>query len=240
MRVLIYARTSTKSQNISSQLYSLSDLSDVKGWCVVDVFYDEAVSGLVNDRLSLKSMLKFAKSNNIDKVLVSEISRLSRNSEFTQKIIDYLCSQSISLYINDLSVETLDKNGNLNTNIVSLLKKDIISSEVEISKTTSRLKRGYQHHIDNGGRVGRKDGYKKSDISTLLENDKVVELLKLGYSVRSIMTLSGKSNGLIMKVKKILEKNGDKIETKVRYKEAIDKLLEKIKFIDPNILDRLT
>lgn len=239
MRVLIYARTSTKNQNISSQLYSLSRLSDEKGWEVINIFYDEGISGLDNKRQSLKSMLEFIRSNKINKILVSEISRLSRNSEFIQNIIDYLYKKGVSIYISDLSVETLNDNGSLNTNIISLLKRDIISCEVEISKTKSRLNRGYQNYRMNGGEVGRKKGYKKSDISILLENEKIVELLKLGYSVRSIMTISSKSSGLIMKVKRILEKNGEKIETNIKYKEAIDELLNKIKSIDPNILDKI-
>jgi DNA invertase Pin-like site-specific DNA recombinase len=239
MRVLIYGRTSTKSQDISSQLYSLSNLCDQKGWEVINIFYDEAISGLVDNRESLKSMLKFAKSNSINKILVTEISRLSRNSDFIQKLINYLYNNGISLYIADLLVETLNTHGGLNTNIMTLLKRDIISAEVEITKTRSRLKRGYTNYIDNGGKVGRKDGYKKSDISILLENDKIVDFLKSGYSVRSIMVLSGKSNGLIMKVRKILEKNGDKIETKISYGKAMGELLEKIKSIEPNILDRI-
>lgn len=239
MKVLIYGRTSTKKQNISSQLYSLSRICDEKDWQVINMFYDEGISGLDNNRQSLKSMLDFIESTNISKILVTEISRLSRNSEFIEKIIDHLYKKGISIYISDLSVETLNDNGSLNTNIISLLKRDIISSEVEISKTKSRLNRGYQDYRINGGEVGRKSGYKKSDISILLENEKIVELLKLGYSIRSIMTISGKSNGLIMKVKRILEKNGEKVETKIKYKESIDELLNKIKYIDPNILDKI-
>jgi uncharacterized protein YerC len=42
----------------------------------------------------------------------------------------------------------------------------------------------------------------------LLKHDDVVKLLQIGVSVRSIMSLTGKSTGTVQKIKKILKNNG--------------------------------
>jgi hypothetical protein len=57
--------------------------------------------------------------------------------------------------------------------------------------------------VELGKAVGRKVGYRKSNDSILNENPDILKLLRKGFSVRVIMQLTGKSSGLIQKIKRI-------------------------------------
>jgi DNA invertase Pin-like site-specific DNA recombinase len=83
----------------------------------------------------------------------------------------------------------------------------ILTSVSGVEKTTirQRVKSGYDNFRKNGGKVGRKEGFKKDKETIINENRDVVKLLKGEYSVRKIMKLTDKSSGTIMKVKKIIE-----------------------------------
>ena len=75
-----------------------------------------------------------------------------------------------------------------------------------MEKTTTRLriKSGYDNYRKNGGKVGRKDGFRKDETKLLVEHKDVVKLLKQGLSVRKVMKLSGKSSGTVQKMKKAI------------------------------------
>ena len=82
----------------------------------------------------------------------------------------------------------------------------ILTSVSEMEKTTTRLriKSGYDNYRKNGGKVGRKDGFRKDETKLLVEHKDVVKLLKQGLSVRKVMKLSGKSSGTVQKMKKAI------------------------------------
>jgi DNA invertase Pin-like site-specific DNA recombinase len=82
----------------------------------------------------------------------------------------------------------------------------ILTSVSEMDRTTirQRIKSGYEQYRKSGGKVGRKEGFKKDEETILNEYKDVVKLLKQGYSVRKVMKLTDRSNGTIMKVKKIM------------------------------------
>jgi len=75
-------------------------------------------------------------------------------------------------------------------------------SEMEKIQIRQRIKSGYDNHIKNGGKVGRNEGYKKSESILLEEHKDAVKLLKQGYSIRKVMKLTDKSSGTIQKLKK--------------------------------------
>jgi DNA invertase Pin-like site-specific DNA recombinase len=121
------------------------------------------------------------------------------------KTIKLLNDQCISLYIKNYNIETL--NDKCEVNPLSQFMIQILTSVSGVEKTTirQRVKSGYDNFRKNGGKVGRKEGFKKDKETILNENKDVVKLLKGEYSVRKIMKLTDKSSGTIMKVKKIIE-----------------------------------
>ena len=207
MKVIIYARTSTKDQNIKEQIKSLIKLSNDENWELIGYFKDEGISGLDNNRKGLTDVINFIENNKVDKLIITEISRLSRDVDMLKEIIHITSSNNVSIYIKDIESETL-LNGSLNTNIINILNDEIKYSNHELGKIRNRLERGYKSFIEKGGKVGRKPGYKKSETEFILENEDVIHYLKEGYSIRMVMTLCNKSSGTVLKMKKIMENNG--------------------------------
>lgn len=80
-----YARTSTKEQNVDTQIVQLKK----KGVPADHIFFDEGISGSVqaNDRPGFKSMLRFIESHDIDTIYLFEISRLGRTFVDTLNLV---------------------------------------------------------------------------------------------------------------------------------------------------------
>ena len=206
MKVVIYSRVSTQIQDYKRQTLELKEYSQKMGWEVLKTFEEKISGGKDNeDRPKLMEMINFIKENQIDKVMCWELSRIGRNTIEVLKTIKLLNDNCISLFIKNYNIETL--NDKCEVNPLSQFMIQILTSVSEMEKTTirQRVKSGYDNFRKNGGKVGRKEGFKKDEETILNENKDVVKLLKGEYSVRKIMKLTDKSSGTIMKVKKILE-----------------------------------
>ena len=206
MKVVIYSRVSTQIQDYKRQTLELKEYSQKMGWEVVKTFEEKISGGKDNeDRPKLMEMINFIKENQIDKVMCWELSRIGRNTIEVLKTIKLLNDNCISIFIKNYNIETL--NDKCEVNPLSQFMIQILTSVSEMERTTirQRVKSGYDNFRKNGGKVGRKEGFKKDEETILNENKDVVKLLKGEYSVRKIMKLTDKSSGTIMKVKKILE-----------------------------------
>ena len=206
MKVVIYSRVSTITQDYKRQTEELKEYSQKMGFQVVKTF-EEKVSGGKNneDRPKLMEMIDFIKDNKIDKVLCWELSRIGRNTIEVLKTIKLFNDNCISLFIKNYNIETL--NDKCEINPLSQFMIQILTSVSEMEKTTirQRVSSGYEQFRKNGGKVGRKEGFKKDKEILLTEHKDVVKLLKQDYSVRKIMKLTDKSSGTIMKIKRLIE-----------------------------------
>ena len=206
MKVVIYSRVSTSGQDFQRQTTELNEYAIKMGYQLMGVF-EEIISGAKKneDRPKLVEMIDFVRTNKIDKVLVWELSRLGRNTIQVLQTIELFNSHCISLFIKNFNIETLDQN--CKPNLMSNFMIQILTSVSEMERSTirQRMKSGYDNFRNNGGSVGRKEGYKKDDSVLLAENKDVVKLLKQGFSVRKVMKLTDKSSGTVQKVKKVLE-----------------------------------
>lgn len=207
IKVVIYSRVSTITQDYKRQTVELKEYSQKMGFEVVKTF-EEKISGGKNneDRPKLMEMINFIKENKIDKVLCWELSRIGRNTIEVLKTIKLLNDNCISLFIKNYNIETL--NDKCEINPLSQFMIQILTSISEMEKTTIRLrvKSGYENFRKNGGKVGRKDGFRKDKDLLLTEHKDIVKLLKQDYSVRKVMKLTDKSSGTVMKIKRVLNK----------------------------------
>jgi DNA invertase Pin-like site-specific DNA recombinase len=205
MKVVIYSRVSTITQDYKRQTEELKEYSNKMGFQVVKTF-EEKISGGKNneERPKLMEMINFIKENKIDKVLCWELSRIGRNTIEVLKTIRLLNDNCISLFIKNYNIETL--NDKCEINPLSQFMIQILTSVSEMEKTTirQRVKSGYEQYRKNGGKVGRKEGFRKDRELLLQEHKDVVKLLKQDYSVRKVMKLTDKSSGTIMKIKKLM------------------------------------
>ena len=205
MKVVIYSRVSTNSQDYKRQTEELLDFSKTMNYEVVSIFEEKISGGKTNEeRPELMKMINFIKKNKIDKVLCWELSRIGRNTIEVLKTIQLLNDNCISLYIKNHNIETLNDKCEINPMSQFLIQILTSVSEMEKTQIRQRIKSGYESFRKNGGKVGRKEGFKKDNETLLTEHKDVVKLLKQGYSVRKTMKLTDKSSGTIQKIKKII------------------------------------
>jgi DNA invertase Pin-like site-specific DNA recombinase len=212
MKVIIYSRVSTFAQDYKRQTEELLEFSKQMNYEVLDIF-EEKISGAKTneERPELMKMINFIKKNKIEKVLCWELSRLGRNTLEVLKTIQLFNENSISLYIKNYSIETLNEKGEINPLSNFLVQILTSLSEMEKSQIRQRIKSGYDSFRKNGGKVGRKDGFRKNEETLLTEHKDIVKLLKQGYSVRKTMKLTDKSSGTVQKIKKILSEQKIKL-----------------------------
>jgi DNA invertase Pin-like site-specific DNA recombinase len=205
MKVVILSRVSTNTQDNQRQVIELTEYSTKVGWNVVKIF-EEKISGIKKneEREVLTELIEFVKNNKIDKVVCWELSRLGRNSLEVLKTIEILNQNNISLFIHNYKIETLNDDGKTNPMTNFLIQVLTSVSEMERITIRQRIKSGYDVYRSMGGRVGRNQGFRKTEETILLENKDVVKLLKQGYSVRKIMKLTDRSSGLVQKIKKLV------------------------------------
>ena len=204
-KVCIYARVSTQGQDYQRQLNELREYASRMNYEVVREF-SEKISGAksVAERQALTELLDYAAANRIDKVLVYECSRISRRAIDFLQVIEQLTQMKVSVYILQNGLETLMADGSVNP--IAQLVLGIIGqfNSMERSLIRSRMSSGYQHFRSNGGKVGRKEGYKKSDEQMRLQYNKELSLLKKGLSLRNIQAITGTSVNTLRKLKIII------------------------------------
>lgn len=77
-------------------------------------------------------------------------------------------------------------------------------NSAERSILRSRMSSGYNHFRNNGGKVGRKQGYRKTEEQMLQEYAKEIQLLKKGISIRNVSAITGTSPMTLQKIKKLI------------------------------------
>ena len=204
-KVVIYARVSTKTQEFDRQVAELREYAQKMEYEVVAEF-TEKVSGAkrVEEREALTELLAFTENHKVDKVLIYECSRLSRRVVDFLSVIDFLTIRKISVYIHQNGLETLLPNGQPNP--ISQLVMGILAqfNSMERSLIRSRMESGYNHYRTNGGKVGRKEGYRKTDEEMKQQYTKEIQLLRKGLSLRNIRAITSTSVNTLRKLQKIL------------------------------------
>ena len=203
-KVVIYTRVSTQGQEYERQLTELRDYAARMNYEVVEEF-SEKVSGAkrVEEREALMSLLSYVEAHKVDKVLIYECSRLSRRAIDFLTVIEHLSSLKVSVYILQNGLETLMEDGSVNP--IASLVLGIIGqfNSMERSLIRSRMESGYKHYRQQGGQVGRKVGYKKSDDDMRQQYSKEIQLLRKGLSLRNIQAITSTSVNTLRKLKAI-------------------------------------
>lgn len=204
-RVVIYARVSTAGQDYDRQLAELKEYASGMNYEVVHVFA-EKISGAkkVAEREALTDLLKYVEENEVDKVLIYECSRLSRRAVDFLQVIEHLTERRVSVYIHQNGLETLLPNGSPNP--IAQLVLGILAqfNSMERYLIRSRMESGFNHFRQNGGKVGRKVGYRKSSDEMKTQYSKEIQLIKKGISLRNIAAICGTSVNTLQKIKKII------------------------------------
>ena len=201
-KVVLYYRVSTSAQDYSHQQAALRKYAKTHHYEIVKEF-GEKISGAkkIEERAAIKELLDFVQSNKVDKVVIYEASRLSRRQIDFLSIIEQLTELGVSLYILQSGLETLlpDRTPSPIANLVLGIMSQFNSLEKNLIR--ARMSVGYEHYRDKGGRVGRKNGYRKSESEFRTQYDREITLLKIGNSLSDVRAITGTSINTLRKLK---------------------------------------
>ena len=207
-KVVILARVSTQAQDYQRQVTELQEYCDRAGWEVTKVFANK-VSGAkaVTERAEIVEMVEYIKSNDIQRVVCLEISRLGRNTLEALKVINYLNENGVSLYVKNYNLETLvDGKVNPVASLICTILLEIASMERLTIK--ERMTSGRNQYIakckEQGIKMGRPSSYRKSDASYKEQYGKEISLLKKGISLRNVAQLTGTSVNTLRKLRQFV------------------------------------
>lgn len=205
IKTVIFARVSTNIQEYDRQVNELTTLAESNGWNIDAVFAEKISGAKANtERTELLNMINFVESNHINKVLVTELSRLGRDTLQVLEVIEMLNRKGISLYIQNYHIETLTADGKVNAMSQFLITILAEVARMERKTIRERVESGYKNYRANGGKVGRKIGYKKTEESMREQYTEEIKLLKKGYSLRNISKITGVSINTIRKCKSLI------------------------------------
>lgn len=205
MKTVIFARVSTNVQEYDRQINELTTLAKSNGWSVEAVFAEKISGAKSNkERTELLNMVSYVEANRINKVLVTELSRLGRDTLQVLEVIQMLNEKGISLYIQNYNIETLTKDGKVNAMSQFLITILAEVARMERKTIRERVESGYKNYRANGGKVGRKIGYKKAEETIRKQYTEEIKLLKKGYSLRNISKITGTSINTIRKCKSLI------------------------------------
>lgn len=201
MDVVIFGRVSTLIQDYDRQINELTAICTQRGWLVRSVFTEKISGAKKNaERKELSRMIEYIKAQHIDKVLVTELSRLGRDTLQVLQVIETLNDMKVSLYIQNYNIETLNEDGKVNAMSQFLITILAEIARMERKTIRERMKSGYKNFREQGGVVGRKQGYTKSEDQMKQQYSQEIKLLRKGLSLREVSKLTGHSINTIRKV----------------------------------------
>ena len=206
MRAIIYARVSSTVEKRQSTERQVNDLRDYAAYAKMEIVkvFEEKISGAKKnaERPVLQQALDYCKGEQIDMLLVSELSRLGRNSFEVLETIKWLVDSKINLYMQKEKLTLLDDNGEPSIFAPIMLATLSTCAQLERENIKFRLNSGRQQYIAKGGKLGRKEGSIKTKEQKRQEYGEVISLLKKGYSIRNVAKLCDVSNSTVQRLKK--------------------------------------
>jgi DNA invertase Pin-like site-specific DNA recombinase len=204
-RVVIFARVSTNIQDYERQVNELTAIAQRNKWNVVATFCEKVSGAKKNtERKELSRMVEYIQAHNINKVAVTELSRLGRDTLQVLEVIEQFNKLGISLYIQNYGIETLTENGEVNPMSQFLITILAEVARMERKTIRERVESGYKNFRANGGKVGRKEGYRKSEADMREQYAEDMRLLRKGISLRNISKITGTSINTIRKCKALI------------------------------------
>ena len=205
-RVVLFCRVSSTNdrQNYDRQINDLTQLATTLNYQVEAVFAEKVSGAKKNmERKELLKMIEFVNSHQIDKVLVTELSRLGRDTLQVLQTLEVLNQNLISLYIQNYNIETLTPEKEINPMSQFLITILAEIARMERSSISNRLKSGYLNFRLNNGVVGRKTGFRKSPELMKDEYVEEIKMLKRGYSYQHIGQITNTNKNTLTKLKKL-------------------------------------
>ncbi len=173
VKAYIYARVSTREQNIDIQLSEIKKYCDFRNIEVLGIYQDK-LSGKNTDRPGYKKLIDDLTFNpqNIEVVVVYKLDRVGRSIRGLIEFTDFLQMHNIGLIAISNNIDTTTKEGRLFFYLMSAI------AEYERELILERVTLGREAAIQKGIKMGQP----RKDISI----DKIKQLLAEGISKSTI------------------------------------------------------
>ena len=208
MKAVIYSRVSSSGyqsnrQDTTRQVEDLKAYATYAGMQVVMV-YEEHVSGAKKntDRPVLVEAVNYCKREQVDILLVSELSRVGRNAFEVLATVKDLIDNGINLYMQKEQLTLLDKEGKPTLFAPIMIATLSTCAQLERDNISFRLNSGRKRYIDQGGKLGRTLGSLKTKEQKETEYKEALMYLRKGYSIRITSKLTHVSVSTIQRLKK--------------------------------------
>ena len=205
MKAAIYARVSSVGdrQDTTRQIRDLEKYALDNSIDIVKSF-EEHISGAkkTKDRPVLTECLNYCFNNNVDILLISELSRLGRNVDDVLANVQLCKEHHLNVYFQKEQLSIFNSDGKEHPFLTIFIAVLGTCAEMERENIKYRLNSGKEKYIAEGGKVGRKAGWTKSDEKLQEQYASVIKQLKKGYPIRLVAKSEGVGVSTVQRMKK--------------------------------------
>ena len=208
MKVAILVRVSSKSnrQDYDRQIQDLSAIAKKNNWDIVKIVTAKisATKTRLLAREDIAEIYELVQTKAIQKVLVTELTRLGRVAKEIREVYEFLTENGIAIFIQSLGLDTGAKGAfqkAINNIIVTILAE---IAELETIRLSERIKSGMREARRKGTTIGRPKGSKANMaelIKTKPQYKSVAKALKEGLSLRKTAAFAEVSVNTVRKIK---------------------------------------
>lgn len=202
---VIYSRVSSVGdrQDTARQVRDLEILAGERNLQINQIF-EEHISGAKKkeERPILTECLNYCFTNNIDILLISELSRLGRNVDDVLANVRLCKEKHLNVYFQKEQLSIFNDDGKEHPFLTIFIAVLGTCAEMERENIKFRLNSGKAKFVADGGKVGRKEGYKKPDDILQEQYASVLKQLRKGYPIRMIAKNEGIGISTVQRLKK--------------------------------------
>lgn len=208
---VIFARVSSEGdrQSTTRQVEDLKVYAEQNNLSIENIF-EEHISGAKKniERPVLNECMSFCVENNIDILLLSELSRLGRNVDEVLANIRFAKEQHLNIYLQKEGISIYDKDGKENPFLTIMVAVLGTAASLERENIYYRLRSGRAQYVKRNlaetgkSGLGRKVGYRKPKETKMEEYKEAIKLLRQGYPYRKVAKITGHSESTIKRLKK--------------------------------------
>lgn len=205
MNAVLFVRVSRKDQSYQRQVSELNEFAQSQNYQVVQVI-EEKISGSktqLEKRPGIQQLFDLVASGQVNKVLISEVSRLGRRTKDLLEVIDFLHQHKVSLVVYNYRLETLDHRGKVNSMAQFLITLLGDIGRMETETLSERTLSGLEEAKRKGKKLGRPTGSQSAE-ELLKAYAGVAKDLKTGLSIRKTAAFRNVSVDTVQRVKKAL------------------------------------
>jgi DNA invertase Pin-like site-specific DNA recombinase len=196
-RAALYMRVSTNEQTTGNQRMDLEAAAATRGWEVVAVYDEPAVSGGKgrDERPKLDAMLKDAVRRKFDVVMVWAVDRLGRSLPDLVASMQELRGAKVDLFIHQQGLDTTTPAGRAMFGMLGVF------SEFERAMTVARVSAGLARARAHGTKSGKAIG--RPRIKAKIEQ-RIRGELAAGHGILKVASIVGVGSGTVQRIAKAL------------------------------------